>query len=69
MDGHQKAEQQEDRGVPGQRLGEHQRLDQARGRRDRLSRDDDLSQKNTWGLHQQGLDQTPMQKVAVSNQA
>ena len=27
------------------------------------------SPKNTWGLHQQGLDQTPMQKVAVSNQA
>ncbi|CAK9018213.1 unnamed protein product, partial [Durusdinium trenchii] len=42
VDGHQKAEQQEDRGVPGQQLGEHQRLDQGKGRRDRLGRDDDL---------------------------
>ena len=42
MDGHQKAERQEDRGVPGQQLEEHKRLDQGKGRRDRLGRDDDL---------------------------
>ena len=41
-DGHRKAEKQEDRGVPGLQLGEHQRLDQSKGRWDRLGREDDL---------------------------
>ena len=63
-DGHQKAEQQEDRGVPGQQLGEHKRLDQGKGRRDRLGRDDDLQR----AIELQVVEELPKQNEELRNE-